>query len=698
MIANNMISTRIIFIAATLISSHVLFAQDENLTILTEILSSEAFFSMDLSDEEMQARSEVLQELMLSPVNINTNRVVELAEIGLITEFQLNKLNEYKFRYGSLLSINELRFIEGWDEDTFYRLSPFIDKLNSTGKDKALVRKLAVKQKLILNAGRIIEKSRGYISDDISESNSKSHYLGSPWRFGLRYDLRMGEKISIGLRAEKDPGEKIFPYHPEYQIKMNYPDHLSGYILLNFPKLIKSVCVGDYHIRFGRGITLSTNRAYHSWKHPSTLNFAHHLLRQNTSLSEMGFFRGVAVSGEIKGINFCIFLSNRKLDPSGYKEAEQGRFSFTSFNETGYHRTQSEMERRGKIGMTTYGSIIRFSNHRLRAGLSAYVSTLSTAMKKSGRACNFFDYSGTRNYTLGGFVEIFLKKTVSYIEIARSMNNKLALMAGGQSLLSSAFTLSYSFRYFPVGFHPGFHAHGTGLSRSLSNETGLLIGIEISFPRRWKVILTMDYSRFPWISYSNNSSGNRHALYLRLSKDGDLYNTLISYSFRQGNENASNEFHYTYPSLNTCKHQFDWQHIFFQKDRFRFKGRISYVLFIDVNGETHHGSFMQNEIMYSFPEWRIAFYIGGILFNSESYSSRLYAYEPDLLYSSGNQILNGRGLRSYVLIKWSFKEYLCFRIKAAVSVYKNQFKIGSGWDEITGNKRTNVSVQLMFRL
>jgi hypothetical protein len=128
----------------------------------------------------------------------------------------------------------------------------------------------------------------------------------------------------------------------------------------------------------------------------------------------------------------------------------------------------------------------------------------------------------------------------------------------------------------------------------------------------------------------------------------------------------------------------------------RYKSRVSGMVVRDDQGKKNTGVIIQQEIVYHF---RVPAKIstGGTLFHTDGYTSSFSVYEPGLLYSSGNILLYGRGVRSFIAINFKAGQKLEIWIKAGRAWYSDRNSLGSGADEIEGNKKTDISGQVRCR-
>ena len=83
-----------------------------------------------------------------------------------------------------------------------------------------------------------------------------------------------------------------------------------------------------------------------------------------------------------------------------------------------------------------------------------------------------------------------------------------------------------------------------------------------------------------------------------------------------------------------------------------------------------------------------------IFFQTDSYDSRIYEYESELEGVVSNQGLYGKGRRWYVLLKYKPLQFLSLSGKYAETYYDGAKSIGTGNDEVIGDFKNRLSLQL----
>ena len=85
-------------------------------------------------------------------------------------------------------------------------------------------------------------------------------------------------------------------------------------------------------------------------------------------------------------------------------------------------------------------------------------------------------------------------------------------------------------------------------------------------------------------------------------------------------------------------------------------------------------------------------------FNTESYNSRIYAYENDLLYTFSIPAYYGKGIRTYLNLKYKINEKIDIWFKFANTSWSDRETISSGYNEIAGNQKTELKFQLRMKI
>ena len=80
-------------------------------------------------------------------------------------------------------------------------------------------------------------------------------------------------------------------------------------------------------------------------------------------------------------------------------------------------------------------------------------------------------------------------------------------------------------------------------------------------------------------------------------------------------------------------------------------------------------------------------------FETDSYDSRIYAYENDVLYSYSIPAFYDKGYRYYLTVNYDLGKKISFWLRWAQTIYRDKATVGSGLDEIKGNKKSELKLQ-----
>jgi hypothetical protein len=92
--------------------------------------------------------------------------------------------------------------------------------------------------------------------------------------------------------------------------------------------------------------------------------------------------------------------------------------------------------------------------------------------------------------------------------------------------------------------------------------------------------------------------------------------------------------------------------------------RIDYKV---ANPGRSRGFSLFQEITCSFRHLPVTIWARYCIFNTHDWSSRIYTYENDLLYSYSIPALYGEGSRSYIMVKWKIADYAELRVKYGIT-------------------------------
>jgi len=637
------------------------------------------FLTVDLNEDEVEQGiedvEEYLENLRVNPANINDtlNSQDELIESTLLAFYQWEDIKLHIRNFGALLSKEELLAVSSMTSEDVQRLKPFIKITPAINQKRS-----SKTNTLLVRNHFTIEKQEGYLKTD----SSSSHYLGNRHQQLIKFS-KSNTSMKMGLQMEKDAGE-------QYMLANNIigPDYLSAYLEHSGRNLKNKIIVGDYEIRVGQGL-VHWNGFSIGKGGQSRRSFKYgRVLKAHSSSNESDYLRGVAAQIKRNRIAISTWVSARKQD--AIIDSISG---LTSIQRSGLHRTENEFNRKNAINDYSAGINMRYTSRQMNLDLTMKSHFLDHAFYKGSELEDYFDFEGRKFYNGSIHYQYLGKKKYLYGELAVDKNGGLAYINGAQFFLGNGMVGSMSFRkYSPAYFSP--HSSAFSERSEVRNESGLFAGLQFNPNLHWQVDSYIDLYSFPWLKFAidNPSSGYELGINSMYRK-----NPRLEIQFRaKWEENLKNS-----SNRNSSQKSNPLSSSGRITQRLIMKNKVSDVLHLKSQFHHAHSTFETKNHGYLFSQDLVlkqqSFQVNGrmALFNT-NFDSRIYSYENDVLYRFSIPAYIGQGYRYYGMIKWDVGEITIW-LKASQSKLPKEEALSSGLSEIDGNKRSQVTSQLIWK-
>jgi|WetSurSiteA1Bulk_404760.scaffolds.fasta_scaffold00430_2 hypothetical protein len=632
-----------------------------------------------------------LEYLQQKPVDLNKASKEDLQRIPFLTEFQIQSILNYRKEYGNLLSLNELSLVYGFTDDLVRVVLPYVtitthaDSLNLRFMDAEHV----IRNEVQIRMQRVLEKAAGFRETD--PVTGEKRYPGNPWLYNLRYGLQLNGHLQAGLNLEKDPGEEFFKDSNRQGF-----DFISAYARVSDLGYLKSAIVGDYRLAFGQGLTLCHGTA--PGKSALSLNIIKRTddVKAFTSADENVFFRGVAARLAWGRVNLTGFFSLKKRDANITDTLPDGRILFSSFQESGYHRTLAENIDEKSLTEKALGMNMTYRGDFYKLGLTLVQYRLDKYMDTGDDMQDIRDFQGNDLLNWGIDYSVTWKKLQLFGETSFG-NHDWATLNGALLNINKFASFSLLYRNYGTGYF-SLHSDAFSEGSSNANEEAVYAGMVINPARKLKMSAYADLYRFPWLrsGLSAPATGSDYLLQTEYfpNKEVEMY-VRIKHELDPEDVVAASQatpvvIHRHYTGIR--------YHISYRcYERLSLQNRLEAVRVEPETGRISWGFLIYQDAGYHFQKVPLDLDLRFAWFSTDDYSSRIYAYEQDLTSGFTFSPLYNKGFRSYVMIRYDLTGRIVFRFRLSHTNFIHAKTIGSGYDEIENNTRSEVKMQLIIR-
>ncbi|MGG9971404.1 ComEA family DNA-binding protein [Ferruginibacter sp. SUN002] len=630
-----------------------------------------------------------LQQFLKDPVNLNTADETELKELFFLSPLQIQNLISYRSLFGKFIDIYELQAIPAWDVTTIGRIRPYISVSSQADVFRSIGERLSGGDHSILIRGtQNLEKSKGYKADP---ATTNSYYPGSQQRVFLRYRYHYKNLLQYGFVAEKDAGEQFF----KGAQKQGF-DFYSVHLFARNIGIVKSLAVGDFLVNLGQGLTQWQSLAFKKSADVTNVKRQSAILRPYNSAGEINFHRGLGITIAKKSMEVTAFASYRKLDANFTVDTLNNEDYISSLQTSGLHRTKSEAADKNVQTQLAFGGNISYNKNRLHIGVNGIQYHFDLPINKGSDPYNLYALSGSNfgNYSVD--YSYTFKNLHFFGEAATTNKNAKAFVNGMILSVSNNVDMSMVYRNISRKYQSLYTSAFTE-STFPTNEKGIYTGISIRPNNQWRIDAYADFYKFPWLKYLVDApTVGADYLVQATYKPNKQLEMYLRYRTETKSNNYNPDDQIITGVSSKPRQDFRAQFSYKASPVVTLRQRIE-LLWYDRRGpEVSNGFLTFADLIYK-PMMKK--YSGNIrlqYFETDNYDSRLYAYENDVLYSFSIPVFYNKGFRYYVNLNYDFSKKLSAWFRIAQTIYDGQTTVGSGLDEISGNRKTEVKLQLQY--
>ena len=621
------------------------------------------------------------EELFRNPLDLNRAGTDDLQRLIILNDFQIESLLAYRRDYGPLFSVDELAYIDGFDERLAKLLSPFLIAGNVSLKSGGAKREFKFRAKRILN------ELAGFapITREEFIKKPESRYIGSEWYTMGSFEGDVGSNISFNITAENDVGELV----PLIADGVYLPDFVSGSLQYNSRGKLTKLIVGDYHAGFGQGLVFKSGFSSIAMQSdPLRLKMNPSGFTRFKSTSEQGFMRGIAASVNIGKTVFNLGVALNSFD------AKTSGGSFSTIYETGEHNTPSKLSNKDRLreSVFIFNSTINLSKLRVSFTNATFGFNL-----KDGR--NYSEYSKYRHYN-----GIFGNAGVDFVwqagstrvfgELAADYRGNPAAITGVTGTLGQYSTYGLLARYYSKSFNAP-HASAYTRNSGPNNEIGVKLSLLHHKILNSKLFLTYDFTRFPGPRYQASRPSSQHDLRVELKNDKSEYCTWdFSTVHRRRVYDISGTKGGLQQPFNSLRFKGGAKIQLTDRFSIAIKGQSTLVKRGGGNFTKGFSIFQEGTLTGNNGNFTLRGRVGR--FTANSWDNRIYTSESDItsLYSMLNY---GAGWRAYLFISTRPFPSLTVKVKYSCTSYTDRDKTGEGLTLAEGPSRHELKMQFAIR-
>ncbi|TVQ65828.1 MAG: hypothetical protein EA360_07775 [Balneolaceae bacterium] len=637
----------------------------------------------DLDESVYLQILELFEQLSEEKINPNQAGIHQLLELPGVTLRDAQNLIQEREKNGTFHSLSDLLRIDGFNERKLTLIAPFITFESALSKRNNPFSTL----NRFLENGRFeaysryrqtLEQMEGY-----RRQAEEGGFIGSPVNYYQRFRYSSSH-LSMNLTQAKRAGEPL----PD----LTQFDSASWHVALRNTGNLRMAVLGNYSVSFGQGLLLWNGGSFgKNMQTTGSISKNERGIQPLNSANAEAAFRGIALTAG-KRLQVTGFYSSNNRTSVMH---DDGSVNFP--REGSYYRTVRERQQMKDLGQETFGGRVRLESRVGYWGVSAFLNRFERPIAQGQRPYHRFLFQG-RN--LSGFSTDYRFQAGPahfFGEIAQTGRSGRAFLGGAGFSAGNSTDLILLYRNYQTGYQGIFGSSFSEQSGYPRNESGIYFGFSHRFSNRVLIRAFRDQFSFPGPRFQSDqpSAGSEWLLLTeyRPRRDLTIY-ALMRFKTREqettGQDPFGREVRLLIPvSRNSMRIQAEKQ----INREIRIRSRIE-ILRSSPPNETGYLLFQDLRVQLR-PNIRLDARV--TLFDTDSFSSRVFQFENDLLYVMTNMMLHGQGQRIYLLLYASLFSWADIWIKAATTLYENRTAISSGLSEIHGNRKSDIGFQVRFR-
>ena len=638
----------------------------------------------DTEQERWQQTYEELSDLAASKMDLNRCTREDLSRLPFLSAQQIMDIMEYRDKARRIETTMELLLVPSLDKTTADLLQQFV----TITPDSTRERFPSLRQLLRYGHHELVGTLH---TPFYRRKGDRNGYLGYPYKHWLRYTFSSSNHVKAGFIASQDAGEPFF----SGRNAAGY-DFYSAYLMISRWGRVKTAVVGRYRLRFGMGLILNNSFGMGKLNTLATLGRSANHIYAHSSRMEANYLQGAAATVRLtRHLDLTAFASWRKIDATLTADSS----AIATILETGYHRTESEMNRRRNASATLWGGNLSFFSNGWHAGITAfsagYDKPLSPNTKQTYR----------RWYPAG---QHFWNASVDYGYISDRINVAGETATGNCGQVATINSLSYQLtgsvallalqRYYPYKYYSPYSS-SFAEGGSVQDESGVFIGANWTVSKHLSVKAYTDMAYFAWPKYQASAPSHSYDNFVQATYNAGHWSWTARYRIKMREKDHASA---------TTESSSDTQKVLTMKTEQRARLAAGYTTGrteLRLQADAAHCHFADdNSFGWMLTangatawHWLHVAATAGY-FNTDDYNSRVYAYERSVRYTFSFPSYFGEGIRLAAQIRADLSARWTLMAKIGYTNYFDRNTIGTGLQQIDCSTMTDLDVQVRLKL
>jgi len=591
-------------------------------------------------------------------LNLNANDVAEIVSSPILSPEQAQALITHRQKFGILIATEELQVTGAFDTSYLKKIKPFVfcgqPLVDEQFKFSTLL--ASARNEVLIRFRRSLQEKEGYGKDGIFP-----FYQGDPNQLMFRYRMRAGNYFSAGIVMEKDPGEVLFASNNGGRM-----DYFSWHVFIRPNRMIRTIYFGDYQFQFGQGLVAWNGLSLGKSAEVNQFFRRGMGFRPYASAGEAGYNKGVASSLAFHDWSLDLWGSYRKLDASLFPvDTTFKNFEVSSIIESGLHRSYDEIKKKALINNLSSGAHLQWEKARIRSEWTVHQQYFNYPLWPGDDPYEMYDADGKSFLNAGWAVRYLFNNATIYSEVAVDRQLDKAFVGGLLLMPDNRWTISLHLRDYGKKYQC-FGCDGLREGSNTQNEKGILTGFSWQIHQQLRLQGYLDQFYFPWLRYTTSSPSKGSEWITQLTYNPARTSEAYLRIKEEVKMNDVSTNGYDVPKEEkkiNIRANVQWMYT----KNWEFQARCEWVGLSQSLGNSNGLMFFQ-EVRYKPLGRPYSLAVRWSMFQTDSYETRIYSYEQDMVGSFSLPAYSDEGHKYYFLLRYRLLKGLDVWIRYSRSI------------------------------